>query len=337
LRNWPTIPLILRIVRLGRAIALICFSLSVAAPVSRAQDHYSIRPNWTPRGNTADVFELYQRELFRARSLQPLFYLVNQAESPPQPTEQPIEEPLEAQAFDENGDLMDTAPPGAMLFDGVRHWFANTPFFGHGVDDVRDPRRHWGVGVPLEGTSWRNRPWHFGMFVGMVDGGEVADGAVLQDSGLFWGVRLGNDFDHYWGWELRAGMAHVDLNRTDTGAPLAQDGRNTYYDLNLLYYPLGDTRWRPYISLGIGASTHGFADLQGNSFDETTAAVPIALGVKYFVRPGYTLRADFTNNISFGTGNAAGTDNVSLSIGFDLHFGGRRKVYYPYDSSVQVW
>lgn len=323
--------------RLGGVAALLGLLFCGSPSNIRAQDFYSVRPIWAERAASPGIFDVYQSELFRIQRLQPLFYLVNQSETATAPPETPNEAATAPEEQLEYTDALDNAPPGAMLFDEVHHWFANTPFFGHGVEDVRDPRRHWGVGVPLEGTSWRNRPWHFGMFFGMLDGGEVLDGQVLQDSGFFWGLRLGNDFDHYWGWELRAGTAHVDLNRTDTGVPLEQDGRNSYYDLNLLYYPLGDTRWRPYVSLGIGASTHGFADLQGNSFDETTASMPLALGIKYFVRPGYSLRADFTNNISFGTGNASGTNNISLSVGFDLHFGGRRKVYFPYDTSVQVW
>lgn len=323
--------------RLGGVIALLGFLCYDAPLIAQAQDFYSVRPIWAERVASPGIFDVYQSELFRVQCLQPLFYLVDQSEAAATPADSPSEAVDVPDDQLEYGDPLESTPPGAMLFDEVRHWFANTPFFGHGVEDVRDPRRHWGVGVPLEGTSWRNRPWHVGMFIGMLDGGEVLDGQVLQDSGLFWGVRVGNDFDHYWGWELRAGTSHVDLNRTDTGVPLPQDGRNSYYDLNLLYYPLGDTRWRPYVSLGIGASTHGFADLQGNSFDETTASVPLALGIKYFVRPGYSLRADFTNNISFGTGNASGTNNISLSVGFDLHFGGRRKVYFPYDPSIQVW
>lgn len=234
-------------------------------------------------------------------------------------------------------EAFETAPPGAFALRGMRRWFQHTPFFGHGIDDPRDPRRHFGVGVPLEGTSWRNRPWHVGLLIGFLDGGEVANGTVLQDSGMMWGLRFGNDFDHYWGWELRVATSQNDLNRIDTGVPLPQNGRNSYYDINILYYPLGDTRWRPYISVGVGAATHGFADLHGHSYDETTASLPVGLGVKYFVRPGWSIRADFTNNISFGTTNAPGTDNISLTVGLDLHFGGRRRVYFPWDSSFQVW
>lgn len=337
MRHRLPIPQLHQAFRLSLAIAILSLAFGGLTSIVLAQAPYSVRPILEKRVAEPSLFDAYLREWTQAQHELPIVFLLNQTEPAVSETPPAIESATAPEEQLEYTDPLDNAPPGAMLFDEVHHWFANTPFFGHGVEDVRDPRRHWGVGVPLEGTSWRNRPWHFGMFFGMLDGGEVLDGQVLQDSGLFWGLRLGNDFDHYWGWELRAGTAHVDLNRTDTGVPLEQDGRNSYYDLNLLYYPLGDTRWRPYVSLGIGASTHGFADLDGNSFDETTASMPLALGIKYFVRPGYSLRADFTNNVSFGTGNASGTNNISLSVGFDLHFGGRRKVYYPYDPSIQVW
>lgn len=319
-------------------MAIVCLHLSQFASNLFGQDSYSLRDSWQSRASRFGVYDLYQEELAQFRELQPFFYLSNQGEVvEAKPLAQdPVNQEQVVEELEANSDF-DVGEPGEVLFGGVRHWFRNTPFFGHGVTAVDDPRRHWGVGIPLEGTSWRNRPWHVGVFAGMLDGGVVANGDVLQDSGLFWGVRVGNDFDHYWGWELRVGTAKIDLTRHDTGVPLAQDGRNTYYDLNVLYYPFGDTRWRPYLSLGLGAATHGFADLQGNSFDETTAIMPLGLGVKYFVRPGASIRAEFTNNFSFGTQNSSGTDNISLTMGFDWHFGGHRRVYYPWDASIQVW
>jgi hypothetical protein len=314
--------------------AVICFIGAFVAQRLHAQNPSSLRLSWRQRANDFQLYDLYEQELAQFYAHQPFIYLSEdgQVVEAPKPDQTP-----EDQEFETLDEELTSAPPGAMAFGGFRHWLQNTPFFGNGVDDIRDPRRHWGVGVPLEGTSWRNRPWHAGFLIGMLDGGEVANGTVLQDSGMLLGIHIGNDFDHYWGWEFRAATAQVDLNRLDTGAPLAQDGRNTYYDLNLLYYPLGDTRWRPYFLVGIGASTHGFADIEGNSYDETTATMPIGLGMKYFVRPGTSIRADFINNISFGTENAAGSDNISLSIGLDWHFGGSRKVYYPWDSSLMVW
>lgn len=315
-------------------VASACFIGVFVAQWLHADENNFSEARWATRDADRYLFDLYERELAQFYTHQPFLFLSQEGEVVEAPKTDQTPEDRELESLDE---AITSAPPGAMAFGGFRHWLRNTPFFGNGVDDIRDPRRHWGVGVPLEGTSWRNRPWHAGFLIGMLDGGEVANGTVLQDSGMLLGIRLGNDFDHYWGWEFRAATAQIDLNRLDTGEPLLQDGRNSYYDLNLLYYPLGDTRWRPYFLLGIGASTHGFADVQGNSYDETTANMPLGLGIKYFVRPGTSIRADFINNISFGTTNASGTDNISLSIGLDWHFGGRRKVYYPYDSSLMVW
>ena len=41
---------------------------------------------------------------------------------------------------------------------------ARMNWFAHG--DPNDPYRHIGLGQPLIGTSWRNRPIYFGAFVG---------------------------------------------------------------------------------------------------------------------------------------------------------------------------
>ena len=56
--------------------------------------------------------------------------------------------------------------------DGWSHRF---PFveFRHGNPD--DPGRHVGKGNPLEGTSWLNRPWHVGFFLGALYGDDVID------------------------------------------------------------------------------------------------------------------------------------------------------------------
>ncbi|MBI2477207.1 MAG: hypothetical protein HYV60_00705, partial [Planctomycetia bacterium] len=67
---------------------------------------------------------------------------------------------------------------------------------------------------------------------------------------LFGGYRLGWDFYHYWGTELRFAFAKPDLIDLQAMTALPT-GTDKFWDLNLLYYPWGDAEWRPFASVGL--------------------------------------------------------------------------------------
>ena len=96
-----------------------------------------------------------------------------------------------------------TAPLIPRLFDRPVPLFP--PLFQHRSPD--HPARHVGFGEPLVGTSWLNRPFHAGWLVGGLFGDDLIAGQVDQDEDIFGGYRLGWDFDHYWGSELRFAFA----------------------------------------------------------------------------------------------------------------------------------
>jgi hypothetical protein len=107
------------------------------------------------------------------------------------------------------------------------------PPFDH--SDPDDPLRHIGKGVPLHGTSWLNRPYHVGWFVGGLFGDDLQSG-LEQDAGAFGGYRLGHDFDHYYGKELRFGFGYLELNN---GQPAQPNSADYFLDAHLLHYPWG--------------------------------------------------------------------------------------------------
>ena len=142
------------------------------------------------------------------------------------------------------------------------------------------PRRHIGLGRPLQGTSWLNRPWYAGWFVGPWFGDTLITDRVDQDTGFFGGFWLGQDLAHYWGSELRLSYFYADI----AYLPDHYSGgstRNILGDINLLYYPWGDSRWRPYTSLGLGLAGFHFVDRQDVAVDHTQVAIPYGFGVKY--------------------------------------------------------
>jgi hypothetical protein len=233
-------------------------------------------------------------------------------------------------------------PPG---FDGadssfegpwrqhVHAWF-DSPWFAHG--DPNDPLRHIGIGQPLVGTSWRNRPWFFGTFVGGIMMDDISSNRIYQNDTTLVGARLGYDFDHFWGLEWRWAFARPDLADA-SGDPLTEASRDNFGDVSLVYYPLGDARWRPYLLAGIGFTTLRFNDDQNRRISEAVLEVPLGFGVKYFYSPWFTLRFDVVDNIGIGNARISGMSNVSLMAGAEIRFGGRRPSYFPWHNNTTYW
>jgi hypothetical protein len=219
-------------------------------------------------------------------------------------------------------------------FDNLVHPLFAEPWFAH--CDPNDPDRHIGIGQPLVGTSWRNRPWFFGTFVGGVMMDDLVPNQIYQNDTTLIGARLGFDFDHYWGLEGRWAFARPDLV-DGLGAPLNPASRDNFGDVSLAVYPLGDARWRPYLSAGVGFVTFRFNDQIGQRVSEAAFEIPLGFGVKYYYGPWLTLRFDFTDNLTLGNDRVSGMHNVSLMAGAEFRFGGRRPSYFPWHNGTTYW
>ncbi len=194
----------------------------------------------------------------------------------------------------------------------------------------RHPFRHMGLGQPLEGTSWLNRPLYVELFVGSWFGDTLVPGHVEADTGFFSGLVLGNDLSHYWGCELRLSLAYIDVE-FDSEQYTSGRARTIVGDLNVLYYPWGDARWRPYGSLGLGVAGYHFVDLDNMQVDHTGASLPIGFGVKYLLRNWLALRIDIKDNVIFGGKDVGTTSNWSLTGGIEMHWGSETADrYYPW-------
>ncbi|MCA9118977.1 MAG: hypothetical protein KDB11_02270 [Planctomycetales bacterium] len=199
-----------------------------------------------------------------------------------------------------------------------------------------DPARSTGIGSPLKGTSWRNRPFYIGWMFGDLIGDTLIDQRVDQGDGLFGGYRLGWDFDHYWGTELRFAFAEPELVDVQGGLPLAS-ATDKFWDVNLLYYPWGDATWRPYASVGLGFGHFRFVDTTSTLFDDYLFTIPIGFGVKHYYRPWLALRAGVEDNLAFASQGIDTMHNLSVSCGVEVHFGGPRQTYYPYHAGGIIW
>ncbi|HEY2414500.1 MAG TPA: outer membrane beta-barrel protein [Pirellulaceae bacterium] len=227
-------------------------------------------------------------------------------------------------------DLNDPAP-----WQHMAHPLFAEPWFSHA--DPNDPDRHIGIGQPLIGTSWRNRPLYFGTFVGGIMMDDLVPGRIYQNDTTFVGLRLGYDFDHFWGLEGRWAFARPDLANGATGAPFFPASRDNFADVSLAFYPLGDTRWRPYLLAGLGFQTFRFNNELGQRISEAPLEIPLGAGIKYFYGPWFTLRFDFVDNLSLGNARISGMNNISFMTGAEFRFGGRRPSYFPWHSNTTYW
>lgn len=198
--------------------------------------------------------------------------------------------------------------------------------------------RHRGLGNPLERESWLNRPYHFDAFVGGLFADDPIDGRLKAGDGVLAGVRLGWDWHPFWGMEARFARSTTPLEHPQQIRNLG-DMRFYFFDINLLYYPLGDAQWRPYMGLGLGLTD---VDLQ-NDLDErvheTAFSVPWAWGVKYRYNDRLAFRFDMVVDFAATAGNRLdGTTNFGMTGGIEYHFGGgTRRGYYPWNPSRHWW
>jgi hypothetical protein len=201
---------------------------------------------------------------------------------------------------------------------------------------INPPQRHRGLGQPLLRGSWRNRPLSAGWFMGAAFGDELLEGRVDQDEGYVGGYRFGWDWHHYWGTETRFAIGSMELSSPARSNRWGND--ILFWDVEWLYYPWGDSRWRPYLMAGVGLLNVDFDDENGLRIDKTVFAAPLGLGVKYRWSPRIALRMELADQItSHGPAGLQSQHNLQLTFGMDLRFGGPRKSYWPYNLSTSIW
>ena len=110
-----------------------------------------------------------------------------------------------------------------------------------------------------------------------------------------------------------------------------------FWDTLLMYYPWGDSRWRPFLTAGLGLHHFAFNNAAGVRRSNDLFAVPVGGGLKYRVRPWWALRVEFMDNIAFSDTQFDSMHNLSFTLGTELRFGGRRDGYWPWNPRVVSW
>ena len=195
------------------------------------------------------------------------------------------------------------------------------------------PQRHRDIGGPLTRQSWRYRPFGLGLFVGYINGGTLINDWLGSTDGTLGGFRLGWDPGYYWGCEFRYAassmgtwdslLAQETLTSSGGTYGLHRDVDLTLWDFSVLYYPWGDTTWRPYALAGLGSARMSFEDCMSEQWSQQVFAMPLALGLKYRYNSRLAFRFEAADNIVFATGQADTVHHFSFTGGLEIRFGGQ--------------
>lgn len=199
------------------------------------------------------------------------------------------------------------------------------PYFGPRTPDSQKDR---GIGGPLESDGWRSRQFSISGFSGFSAGGALIPGHVHQEPSYYGGINVAWDYDHFWGFEKRLGFGA--LNLTDANHdPIRGTNLSITGEYRLMYYPLGDARWRPFVTSGLGWSDFYFDDDHGDKHLDTVGMVPYGLGVKYLHNENIALRIDVVDELTIGAGSLSTFHYVAMTAGLEVRYG-RRLLKMPW-------
>jgi hypothetical protein len=184
-----------------------------------------------------------------------------------------------------------------------------------------DSRKDLGIGDPLVGRTWRAQPFSLSGFSGATNGGPLIRGHVFERPSYYGGMNFGWDYDHYWGIEKRLGFGA--LNLTNSRGQRLQTGLSVTGEYRIMYYPLGDARWRPFFTTGIGWSDFYFQDDHNHHHLDTLFLFPFGVGVKYLCAERWALRIDLIDELTIGGGPVSTFHYVALTAGLEFRYGQR--------------
>jgi hypothetical protein len=244
--------------------------------------------------------------------------------------------PVESQACPDC--LRNCPPPGELLAGGA---MPPPETAADGLAELCVPPLGAVPGGACATESWLQRPYSIGWIVGTVQGGPVIRDWVGMDQGLQAGLRLGYDFSESFAVESRFAYASVGLY--DNAPARLFDGTDHrdadlfQWDVDLAYYPCGDTWLRPYFLWGVGLTDLRFHDRLDIAYHRMMFSLPIGVGAKWQWTERVGVRLDFIDDIAFGRSGFETQNNLSLTLGMEVRFGGPRRTYWPWNPGRHGW
>jgi hypothetical protein len=192
--------------------------------------------------------------------------------------------------------------------------------------------------APLTRESWMFRPFHVDGFAGTLLAANPIKNRVDAGAGFYIGFRLGWDMSKHFGTETSFGFCKV--GNTYVNLPFKMGDEKLFlWDASWLWYPWGDTRFRPYLILGTGLYDIHFVNEINQVVHSTLFQFPWGGGFKYRFGNRLALRFDVRDNIGYGAGDGLGVmHNLSLTANMEWHFGGGpKRSYWPWNPGRNWW
>ena len=259
----------------------------------------------------------------------------------------PVADPVVTRMVEEPALEASCPMPGDESLFEVRSGWLQRPF-GDGLGSLfQRPGSGAMQTIPYEG--WNYRPGGVSWFVGMVQGGPLMPGWMGMDRGYYGGARVSWDVGCYWSGEFRLSSASIAVFDTPRAIAAAEEENGDSYDkrrgvdvymwdLDVLYYPWGDTPFRPYFTVGFGAASLDVTDRLAHRYQDTLFSLPVGIGFKHRFTSRLALRFELADNIFVGGASGFSTvHNVSLTGGIELRFGAPQKSYWPYNPGHGWW
>ena len=86
---------------------------------------------------------------------------------------------------------------------------------------------------------------------------------------------------------------------------------------------MGDARWRPFLTAGVGWSDFYFQDDRGANHLDTVGNIPFGVGVKYLWSERLAVRVDLIDEMTFGGGALSNFHYAALTLGLECRYGKR--------------
>ena len=109
------------------------------------------------------------------------------------------------------------------------------------------------------------------------------------------------------------------------------------WSANMMYYPWGDSVYRPYWRCGIGGMEIDYPTDNGHRRDETLWAFPIGIGIKYPLRRWLATRVEITDQIGIGNNGVNSQHDFTLTFALEWRLGAHPRSYWPWNPSRHIW
>lgn len=190
----------------------------------------------------------------------------------------------------------------------------------------------------LSRESWLFRPFHLDAFAGTLLAAPPIRDRVDAGTGFYTGFRFGWDMSKHFGMETSFGFSKIANSYPHVPFKMG-DEKLFLWDVSWLWYPWGDTRFRPYMIVGTGLADVNFNDDIYQTVHSTLFEFPWGGGFKYRLGNRLAFRFDVRDNVIYGAGNGLNLmHNASLTANIEWHFGGGpKRSYWPWNPGRSWW